>query len=365
MFSNMTLDGYVKYMNTTMFNDPDSFWLVDNLIHNRLNFKWYMNDNFTLAIEARNRFIYGDLVEKVPGYASTIETDNGYLSFLTTNLAEENSFLFNMSVDRAYFEYNNNNLAVTVGRQRINWGQSFAWNPNDIFNAYSFFDFDYEEKPGSDAVRIQYYPSYTSVADLAVKVDADKNITAAGLYRFNKWGYDLQFLSGILDTTDYVVGMGWSGSIKKAGFNGEATYFHPQKNFSDSSGVLLIASGLNYMFDNSLYVQFEGIYNGYYEKLNLSGFNNLYFTPMSVKTISFSKFSWFGQLTYPIHPLLNATLAAMYFPSLGNGYFLMPSIAYSASDNFECSLYGQQFEGKFGGVYDQMTLLFLRFRYSF
>ncbi|MDY6801019.1 MAG: hypothetical protein SVU94_07320 [Bacteroidota bacterium] len=43
--------------------------------------------------------------------------------------------------------------------------------------------------------------------------------------------------------------------------------------------------------------------------------------PMSVKTILYSKFSWFGQVSYPIHPLVNATLAAMYFPSLGNGYF--------------------------------------------
>jgi len=365
LFSNMTLNGYVKYMNTVMFNDVDSYWLVDNLIHNRLNFKWYMNDNLTLAIEARNRFIYGDLVEKIPGYATMIEHDQGYLNFLTSNIVEEKSFLFNTSVDRAYFEYNKNSFAVTVGRQRINWGQSFAWNPNDIFNAYSFFDFDYEEKPGSDALRVQYYPDYTSVAEVAVKVDADKNITAAGLYRFNKWGYDLQFIGGTMDTTDYIIGTGWSGSIKGAGFNGEATYFHPQENFSDTSGVLLISAGLNYMFDNSLYVQFEGIYNGYFEKLNLSGFNNLYFTPMSVKTISFSEFSWFGQLSYPIHPLLNATLAAMYFPSLGNGYFLMPSIAYSASDNFQCSLYGQRFEGAFGGQYDQMTLLFLRFRYSF
>ena len=365
IFKNMTLNGYVKYMNTAMFNEVDSVWLVDNMIHNRLNFRWYMNDNLTLAVEARNRFIYGDLNKMIPGYADMIEQDNGLLGFLTTNLVEEKSFLFNTSIDRAYVEYNKNSFVVTLGRQRINWGQSFAWNPNDIFNVYSFFDFDYEERPGSDALRLQYYTGFTSVAEIAVKIDKDHNITAAGLYRFNKWGYDLQFMGGVSDTTDYVLGAGWSGNIKNAGFNGEISYFHPQENFSDTTGIVLFSAGINYMFDNSLYVQLEGIYNGYFDKLNINSFNDLYFMPMSVKTMSYSEFSWFGQMSYPIHPLVNATLAAMYFPSLGNGYFLMPSIAYSASDNFECSLYGQRFEGKFGGQNDKMTLLFLRFRYSF
>ena len=365
IFKNMTLNGYVKYMNTAMFNEVDSVWLVDNMIHNRLNFRWYMNDNLTLAVEARNRFIYGDLNKMIPGYADMIEQDNGLLGFLTTNLVEEKSFLLNTSIDRAYIEYNKNSFTATLGRQRINWGQSFAWNPNDIFNVYSFFDFDYEERPGSDALRLQYYTGFTSVAEIAVKIDKDHNITAAGLYRFNKWGYDLQFMGGVSDTTDYVLGAGWSGNIKNAGFNGEISYFHSQENFSDTTGIVLFSAGINYMFDNSLYVQLEGIYNGYFDKLNINSFNDLYFMPMSVKTMSYSEFSWFGQMSYPIHPLVNATLAAMYFPSLGNGYFLMPSIAYSASDNFECSLYGQRFEGKFGGQNDKMTLLFLRFRYSF
>lgn len=365
VFSNMTLNGYLKYMNTTMFNDLDSVWLVDNLVHNRLNYRWYINDKFTLAIEMRNRFIYGDLVKFIDGYAKSIEEDNGYFNFLTNNITDGSSYVLNTAFDRAYLEFNSDNWVVTLGRQRINWGQAFAWNPNDIFNSYSFFDFDYEERPGSDAVRIQYYPNFTSVAEAAIKIDKDNNITAAGLYRFNKWSYDIQALGGIIDTSDYVVGAGWSGSIWDLGFNGEFSYFHPQKNFSDSSGVVILSAGLSYMFNNSLNVSIEGNYNDYFDKLNITSFNDFYFMPLSVKTTSYSKFSWFGQITYPIHPLLNGTIALMYFPSLGNGYFLMPSLSYSVSNNFECALYGQIFEGKFGGQYDKITMLFLRFRYSF
>lgn len=361
----MKLSGYVKYMNTTMFNDVDSMWLVDNLVHNRLNYKWYVSDKLTFAAGMRNRIIYGDFVKYIPNYSNSLKVDNGFLNFLTNNITNGNSYVLNSTFDRAYFEFNSNNWLVTLGRQRINWGQTFAWNPNDIFNSYSFFDFDYEERAGSDALRVQYYPNFTSVAEAAVKIDKDNNITASGLYRFNKWGYDIQFLAGVIDTSDYIIGTGWSGSLKDFGFNGEVSYFHPQENFSDSTGIVIASVGLSYMFSNSLNISVEGNYNGYFDKLNLNNFEDLYFIPLSVKTTSYSKFSWFGQISYPIHPLLNGTLAIMYFPSLGNGYFLMPSLTYSASNNLEIALYGQRFEGKFGDQYDKMMMVFLRFRFSF
>jgi hypothetical protein len=364
--SRVSLNGYVKYMNSAMFEEFDSYWMIDNLIHNRLNFKWYPTEALTFNVEMRNRLIYGDYNQAIPGYAELISRDDGFLNFLTGNLIKSRSMLFTTSVDRFNFEYQRGSFTATVGRQRINWGQSFAWNPNDIFNAYSFFDFDYEEKPGSDAIRLQYYPGYTSAIDAAAKIDSDNNITAALLYKFNRWGYDIQVMGGVIDSSDYVVGGGWSGHIGKIGFTGELSYFHPQKNFSDTSGVLLTTAGVNYIFSNSLSVSAEVIYNGYFSRAGLGSFGELYYMPLSVKTISFSKFSWFGQLAYPIHPLLTGSVSAMYFPSLGDGYFIMPSIAWSVALNFELSLLYQHFNGDFsGGDKEKLNLFFLRFRYDF
>ncbi len=360
-----SLKGYIKYLNLVTFNKTDSPWLIDNTIHNRLNFDWFVGDRLTFSTSMRNRLIYGDYVKSIPGYDQLIEADNGYLSFLTNNIYSISSSVLNTSFDRLLLEYHTDNFTATLGRQRVNWGQSFAWNPNDIFNAYSFFDFDYEERPGSDALRLQYYPSYTSAAELAVKVDKDKNITAAGLYRFNMLGYDVQVMAGVIDTTDLLVGGGWTGSLWKMGFNGEVSYFHPQHIAGDSLGVVLVTAGVNYIFANSLSMNAEAIYNGYFSRINLSSFAQLMYMPLSVKTSAFSKFSWFGQVSYPIHPLLNGSLAAMYFPSLGDGYFLMPSLAYSASQNMEVSLLGQRFQGEFGGVPEKLNMLFLRFRLSF
>lgn len=360
-----SLHGYVKYMNTTMFEKSDDYYWIDNLVHNRLNFKWYVTNNLTFTSELRTRIIYGDFVKFIPNYNDMVNEDNGYLNFLTQSVFTNKSALMTSSFDRFAIELTLNKVVITAGRQRINWGQSFAWNPNDIFNAFSFFDFDYEERPGSDALRMQYYPNYTSVLEVAIKLDKNNNITAGGLYHFNKWGYDMQFMGGIIDTSDFVVGLGWSGNIFQIGFNGEASYFHPQKNFSDTTGLLLVTAGLNYMFSNSLLFTVEGIYNGYFDKLNLSSFSDIYFMPLSVKTTSFSKFSWMGQFSYPIHPLLNASIAAMYFPSFGNSYFINPSLAYSAGNNLEIALFGQSFVGKFNGNSEKLNMLFLRFRVSF
>ena len=43
-------------------------------------------------------------------------------------------------------------------------------------------------------------PAYSSALEFAVKADYNDNITAAALYRFNKWGYDIQFLAGYVES---------------------------------------------------------------------------------------------------------------------------------------------------------------------
>ena len=134
--SKLSLNGYAKYMNTIIFDEVDSPWLIDNLIHNRLNFKWYINDNFTFSADMRNRLVYGDYVKTIPGYDKMLSADDGYLNFLTNKIYSNASSVLVTNFDRFFLEYNTEGWTITAGRQRINWGQSFAWNPNDIFNSY-------------------------------------------------------------------------------------------------------------------------------------------------------------------------------------------------------------------------------------
>ncbi len=365
IWEDMELTGYIKYMNTNTFTRIDSTWLIDNLIHHRFNYKWYLSEHTTLEIGNRNRLFYGDAVRQTPNYDELIAVDTGKLHFLTNNIGQADSYILNTTFDRAFISYTQQKTTLSIGRQRINWGQTFVWNPNDIFNSYSFFDFDYEERAGSDAIRLQYYPDYTSVLDMAVKIDRDDRITAAALYRFNRWGYDIQYIAGITDTTDYIIGAGWSGNIGKVGFNGECTYFHPQDAVWKTTGDLIASMGMNYTFKKPLTITLEGNYNSYYDAITSSDIANLYAVPLSVKTITFSKFSWFAQAAYAINPLLSVNLAGIYLPSLDHGYYLMPSLQYTLKEAIEVSLLSQRFEFTFNTQHSKLNLLFLRLRYSF
>ncbi len=155
----ITLNGYVTTMQSSTFDSLSGPFLNENLIHNRLNFKAYVNDKITFAAEFRNRLFTGDMVRYGRPYTGLIGDDDGVID-MSWNIIEEQSFLLNTTVDRLWFDLHYSKFQVTLGRQRINWGQTFVWNPNDIFNAYSYFDFDYIERPGSDAVRFQFFPSF-------------------------------------------------------------------------------------------------------------------------------------------------------------------------------------------------------------
>ena len=338
---NWTLNGYVKYMQTISFQHVDEQWMTDNLIHNRLIFNWNITNNLTFNTQMRNRLFYGETVSGFLQYPDIINRDNG-LTNLTWNLFEEKSTFMNTTFDRLYLDYNFNKVQVTVGRQRINWGQSFVWNPNDLFNSYSFFDFDYEEKSGSDAVRVQFYPSYSSKLDLVVKVDHDNDVTAAALYRFNKWNYDIQLMGGWYDGRDFVVGGGFSGSLLKGGLSGELSYFHPRENFSDTAGTFVASLGYNYTFNNSLMLQFEALYNGYGKQSGNFNMQQFYFMQLTPQSLSLTRYSFFGQISYPLTPLFTSTLSAMYNPN-DHSFYTGPSLSYSLVENLELSIYGQYF----------------------
>lgn len=338
---NWTLNGYVKYMQTISFTEIDKNWATDNLIHNRLNFNWNMNDKLTFNSQMRNRIYYGETVSGFPQYSEIINQENGFLD-MSFIVFEGNSIFMQSTFDRLYLDYNFNKVQVTIGRQRINWGQTFVWNPNDLFNSYSFFDFDYEEKPGSDAVRVQFYPSYSSKLDVVVKLDYENKVTAAALYRFNKWSYDIQVMGGYFAETDYVLGGGFSGSLLKGGFRGELSYFHPKESLSDTTGTFVMSLGYDYTFSNSLMLQFEALYNGYGKTSGDFNIAEFYFMQMSPQNMSLTEYSIMGQATYPITPLFNGTISAMYSPNDNSVYF-GPSVNYSLKDNLELSVYTQYF----------------------
>jgi hypothetical protein len=344
--------GYVSYLQTVWDRHPDSPWLIEGTLLNRLDLSWYPARWLTLTGAARTRLVYGDLVEQVPGYASLLTVSTGYLD-LSHVWADGDSWLIHTEIDRLFAELALGQWQVRAGRNRINWGLALSWNPNDLFNTYSLFDIDYPERPGTDAVQVEFCPSATSDAQLVWRMEDDTDsMVVAALYRINRWGYDMQLIGGLY-RTDIAAGGGWSGQIGGAGLRGELTYFYPRRNGHVRDGVLSGCAGADYTFAAGLYVHGSVLYQSDGAAAwEVEGEDQLSSLQFSAKRLSPSRFSVLGQVSKRITPLVSADLSAMFNP-VDLSTFVWPVVTFSVTDNAEVMLTAQVFAGRkhteFGG----------------
>ncbi|MBN2813470.1 MAG: hypothetical protein JXQ80_05295 [Bacteroidales bacterium] len=357
----VTMGGYVTALQSAMFDSLSGPFVNENVIHNRLNIEAVISPKLTAAAGIRNRLFTGDRVRMDDVYAGMIGRDDGWAD-MSWNLAEEQSLLLNTTIDRLSLNLNLGSAAITLGRQRINWGQTVVWNPNDIFNAYSFFDVDYMERPGSDALRIEYFPTASSTVELAVKANHDNNITAAALFRFNKWGYDIQFLGGLVNSNDVVLGAGWSGAISSFAFRGEISWFEPYRHRNIEKSSVLATLGTEKVFSDKFMAQLQFMYCN--EPVDWANDQFFHSGSLDAKELAFSTFSAFGQFTWTLTPLLNVSASAMWFPDL-SGYYAGPSLNYSLAENIDFSLLWQHVDAEMTDQRMRMNLGFLKLTYHF
>ncbi len=391
--------GFVEYLNNTWVPKGEIYktlgiddWQNQSGIYNRFNFWITPVKNLEFYVGMRNNFVFGPTIATYNNmfglagidYNELVTYDNGYLD-LTFKIADDNSYILYTNFDRASLKWTLDKFELTVGRQRINWGQNLIWNPNDIFNAYNYFDFNYVERPGSDAVLMEFFTGGFSSIQLAGKLGyvqllADDSTTlvkelkytAAAMYRFNQWDYDFQVFGGVMED-DITAGLGWAGSIAGAGFTGEVSWFRDMDKFADTSGVWIASIGVNYTFKNSIFINFSGIYNSVGETGpanaefgNLLGsFSSMFSSSLNVKTLTRSRFDIFGQISYPVTPLINLDLASIFNP-YDKSVFVRPSVNFSLSDNISLMVVGQLFWGdrltEFGDI-GQMYYLDLKWSF--
>ncbi len=361
---NIQFSGYIKYLNTSTFQDLDAM-VNDNLLHNRLNLKVYLNENFTTALELRSRIFWGNSVQMIPNYADLIDFDIHDID-LSAIVVDEPALLVHSKIDRLYVDYQSEKWHITLGRQRINWGKNLAWNPNDLFNAYNFFDFDYEERPGSDALRVQYYISGNSSIESAINYTEywDDN-TLALKYNFHKFDYDFQVLVAKY-YRDYTLGIGWEGAIKNVGIKGEASYFIPQESSLTNEDVFVGALSFDYYFKNGIATNLGTLFNssGVTSQSDVD-FTSLTNFNQTAKTLMPNQWSFFGQLSKAITPAINTSFSSIYAYEL-KGVYLMPQASYSIAQNWDFDLLAQVFYGKQNENFENVAnSIFLRFRWSY
>ena len=365
--------GYQKFLNTTVLlpveNSPvplpsDQVMLNDNLLHNRFKIKYFPTESLSFKAEVRTRVFWGDQVRfsllANQDYLAGI--DAGSDGFFDWSWGRQNNagYAFHTTLDRFYGEYAKGDWEIRLGRQRVNWGIATTWNPNDIFNAYNFVDFDYEERPGSDALRAKRYFGFASSVEVAVNAfDSLEEATAAILAKFHRGTYDWQFLAGAVDEHS-ALGGGWAGNLKSAGFKGEAVWFHSLSGNGENSFALTM--GLDYTFANQIYLNGGFLFNS----LGTTNENtDLFNFQLSATNLYPFKYTVLLQNGYPISPLLNGALVIIYSPGKSHAVFINPVITYSLSQNWDIDLLAQLFFQKEDKYRASAKAGFLRIKWSF
>lgn len=376
--SSAEIYGYAKYLfgstRYSIYNER----LDDNLIHARLNTRWYPLEFLTAALEFRFRVYYGESVKKIPDFLDQIKSHHPFTD-LDAVLWNKGELLGYLETDRLWLDWTKEKYEVTVGRQRIAWGTSWVWNPTDLFNPQSPLDFDYEELPGTDAIRFQYYtgPVTKIEAAIAPAKTSDK-IIAAGLISFNKWDYDFNLMGG-MKYNRWVVGGGWSGDILDAGFRGEFTIsqnpsliakygtlhnillnYEPLSSFKKP--VLSFVLSGDYTLPNSFYIHTELLYYNI-GKTKDAGLYQL--EALDLGMLSPARFNVYQEFSYDITPLIRGSLFGIYNPDDHSGV-IVPSLSYSIITNLDLYLIYLLFKGDELTQYGQYgSSWFIRVKYSF
>ncbi len=362
--SHFRFGGYVKDLQLAEFSNNANSLVTGGIIHNRLNFKYFINSQFTFTAEERNLLYFGGLVQATPGLNKSADSETGYFN-LTKTLINTQTMILHSQFDRLNLNWHTDQWDVTVGRQRINWGVAIAWNPNDLFNAYNLLDFDYEERPGNDAVRVQHYFGNFSSLEIAAKpgLQANQDIVA-GLYKFNFKGYDMQFLGGLYNK-DIAIGTGWAGNIKDAGFKGEISWFQPRPGFQDSiKASMEVSLSADYSFVNGLYINASALYNnhGSESTFNLAA---LKATTLSADNLLPFRYSFLVQAQQPFTPIFSGNFGVLYAPGI-NVFVFLPTLTYNMATNWDLDLIGQSFFATINNKFQTAgSAIYLRLRWSF
>ena len=355
----VSLDGYVKDLQIVQwYAANNSVYLID-LVHNRISTRTQCGA-WSVRFDLRNRIFIGDNIIMSPQLANQLDADPGWMdmSFIWIN---ESRVTAHTIADRAYVQYSGGRFDVTAGRQRINWGIHNIWNPNDIFNAYNFLDFDYEERPGSDALRIRTYLPKNQTLELAAAVADTGVFTGAALYAWNWKQFDFQALAGIFQG-DAVVGGGWAGHMGDMGWKGEWSYFIPPDSTSSNSQIFTAAMGMDRSFGNDWYAALSGLYISDPEEEQLLQATDLTRTARSLFPF---EWSFHAMAMYAVSPIQSAAFSCIYVPD-EDILLLMPMYTCDVSDVLDIDITAQSFFGKTDAEFKhQFTAWYLRGRWSF
>ena len=353
-----SLHGYLKDLNTIGFSTRTQPASYTQLIHNRMNLKW-RSSHFNASLEFRNRLFWGDLPRQDPLLAKHLENTNEKINIPVVWM-KKNNLLVHSNLERAWIEFKQKKWSTKIGRQRINWGMNNSWNPNDIFNAYNLFDFDYEERSGVDAISIHHALKEMDYLEWGTAFHRDGKVTSALKYAFNKQGVDWQLLAGIYHSS-ITLGTGWQGSMGKWGFKGELQYFSRDQ---DRKALLNSSMEIDRLTPKNGYLYGSILFNEQGLTKNPTDWSRISFQNTPVQLMP-ARWNLLVGYRKEISPRLNGSIGLIHSP-LVDLWIVYPSLRFSMITDLDIDLFWQSF---FGNDHEAFGVIshtcFLRGKWSF
>lgn len=340
--------GYIKSLQMVgVVHDHDTVSMT-TLLHHRLNAGLDVGTSLKLSLGLRNRVFVGDQVRPIGIIRPQMERDAGLMDLSFVPLSGP-AFAWVLNIDRLNIAWSAGGASMRLGRQRINWGMNLVWNPNDLFNTYNFLDFDYEERPGVDAVLLGYTMAKGAEWNLAVAPSrADSTWRAAVRYSFNTQEYDIQLIAGLYER-EAVGGIGWAGNIGDAGWKGEATVFQRLHGSADvstnasgnASTNASISTGIDYMLAGGWYVSGSVLYTSAAGD-RFGSIADLTRLNLSPKMLMPLRWNLLCTASKSFSPLLSGSVSLVYAPRM-NLLIVLPTFSYSIANDWTADVVMQSF----------------------
>ena len=325
----------------------------------RLDVEARPSDNVLIGANINIQKYWGktswNIYDFIPGYQN---------SGLTWNLELPDTIL----LDNMYVRVSLPFADLTAGRQQISPGVGYAWNPNDIFNTKSLMDPSYEQT-GVSAIRAEIPLVGRFSLDAVIDPQDDWESSTKQFWLNAGLGhFDLAFtLAGFawqqipFELEDYNFGIKIDRILSGSTIVGEILGFGVWAEYATNSlendiyGYCPVCDipdlshlptsfeewvvGLDYTFENSLYVLGEYFHNGYGVSQKSDLTLNDYF--LSLEGVTHSLMQDYGFL-YLMHPTFDyTTLSAIIFANLNDkSGVVSPMIDWNAFEDTNFSLQG-------------------------
>ena len=358
-YPSVEVNGYIKSLQIWSF--PKHFEKLDgsNLLHHRLNSYFNFSKQIRAAVSFRNRLLWGEELRQYPNYSKYLRNPNEWMN-LSVVWIQRPDWILHTNTERLWLEYRSNRWNMRAGRQRINWGITTTWNPNDLFNTYNFLDVDYEERPGSEAFVLNY--QLNSVSQIETAIDPGKTNQqriAAVRYNTNYRSTDYQLIIGSYQQR-FTAGGGWAGSIGDAGFKGEVQYFMKSKTESQQWNLSM---EVDYALEKGWYLQAGWLWNSTGQRKN---FNDSFPVSQSLspRRLMPTRNNALLYVMKELNPRFSIQWGLLYAPG-SNLLIFFPRIECNLSKNLDVDLVWQSFFAEREEFEALNHRGFLRFRWSY